>query len=533
MNSSLGSEIQQSLVWRAINLFCITLASTIFLNISDVYAANGELDYIAPETDDLGFAPDSLEFIGGLWAIIEPSDKEVHFFDRALNKTLSVPEERLQNFAEVVGVEGSLLTFADLNGEKYVIDFAPVLAKSNDTKFLVSLPKIELNGRAVVQRENGGISFVLPDRSNKHGAKFLDFGAIKFVLNPVSIAKEDITVGEVLSYLDDGGAIVKWTESSNYSDLPGRTFVARYSAKGILLQANEVPLWESDVPSNRPVAASPSGQVMFMRSRGGVKLVPLKLLPVDTFRNQIKSDDRLHTLKSFLKGDFFLPKFDKKNVRKSGKLNTVTRASCRKMLNAYLNVEITLNAKNLARSGIKNNCTAGMWKPSKTITGTRTGDRVRRMVYGWGKWDTPVSYMKKIKKGWLASDVCARNTYKKKNGHKCPKSDCVIWGVTAGVDCSGLVSAVWKLKNKHGTSNLSQVSTKINNKSDLKYCDILLKKGHVFIVEKIIEDPSSRKLSRKFRIVDSSVGYGGVSQRLLTDDYVNAYKGYRFNNIAD
>jgi hypothetical protein len=74
------------------------------------------------------------------------------------------------------------------------------------------------------------------------------------------------------------------------------------------------------------------------------------------------------------------------------------------------------------------------------------------VCYCWGHWELPAPFRSAVQAGTKdAGDIL----------------DPVTETCTVGVDCSGLVSRVWGLSTKHGTSNLAEHATKLSGTTPL------------------------------------------------------------------
>lgn len=97
------------------------------------------------------------------------------------------------------------------------------------------------------------------------------------------------------------------------------------------------------------------------------------------------------------------------------------------------------------------------------------------MPYQWGGFDTPSSFLGKIRDGYAAGDVATQA--KKQAG------DAAVSKHAAGVDCSGFVSRCWRLSRPVSTAEMPTITTPISW-DDLKSGDILLTKGHVILFDR-------------------------------------------------
>jgi cell wall-associated NlpC family hydrolase len=105
----------------------------------------------------------------------------------------------------------------------------------------------------------------------------------------------------------------------------------------------------------------------------------------------------------------------------------------------------------------------GWWKPGQTNTG---------MPYQWGGFDTPHSFLHKIKRGYAAGDI---STAAKRAG-----GDAVVSESATGIDCSGFVSRCWRLSRPYSTAQLPAITQPITW-GQLLPGDILLNNRHVLL----------------------------------------------------
>jgi hypothetical protein len=105
----------------------------------------------------------------------------------------------------------------------------------------------------------------------------------------------------------------------------------------------------------------------------------------------------------------------------------------------------------------------GSWKPGIVQTG---------MPYQWGGFDTPRTFVQRVRRGAAAGDIAT--PYKRSGG------DAVVSEEAAGIDCSGFVSRCWRLTRSISTAELPGITDEITWQQLLPG-DILLKDGHVLL----------------------------------------------------
>lgn len=106
----------------------------------------------------------------------------------------------------------------------------------------------------------------------------------------------------------------------------------------------------------------------------------------------------------------------------------------------------------------------GWWRPGVPAKG---------MPYQWGGFDTPESFVRKIKAGYKAGDV--GGPAKRRLG------DAGTSAESCGIDCSGLVSRCWKLPRPHSTRELPSICEPLWHWWDLQPGDIVLNDQHVVL----------------------------------------------------
>lgn len=97
------------------------------------------------------------------------------------------------------------------------------------------------------------------------------------------------------------------------------------------------------------------------------------------------------------------------------------------------------------------------------------------MPYQWGGFDTPATFLGKIRHGYAGGDIA---TLAKKQA-----GDTAVSKRAAGVDCSGFVSRCWRLEKPVSTSEMPNITSPISW-DELKPGDILLTQGHVVLFDR-------------------------------------------------
>lgn len=106
----------------------------------------------------------------------------------------------------------------------------------------------------------------------------------------------------------------------------------------------------------------------------------------------------------------------------------------------------------------------GWWVP---------GQQAKSMPYQWGGFDTPESFLKKIKAGYKAGDIASADKLNLLEAGTSKES--------CGIDCSGFVSRCWNLKRPYSTRELHKICDKLSSWEELKPGDILLNDRHVVL----------------------------------------------------
>jgi hypothetical protein len=109
----------------------------------------------------------------------------------------------------------------------------------------------------------------------------------------------------------------------------------------------------------------------------------------------------------------------------------------------------------------------GWWEPGKPATS---------MPYQWGGFDTPESFVEKIRAGKKAGDV--GDAAKRKLGDAGTSSE------SCGIDCSGFVSRCWNLPRPYSTREMHRICDRLASWDELETGDILLNDKHVVLFVK-------------------------------------------------
>ncbi len=167
--------------------------------------------------------------------------------------------------------------------------------------------------------------------------------------------------------------------------------------------------------------------------------------------------------------------------------------------------------------GILVNTPDSGYKSSKYNCGWWLMDQFNKGIpYNWGGCSTIVDFSEGIMAGKYAGNV----PDSRENG---------ICKNCVGVDCSGLVTICWELKNRLYTKTIPAIASPLKSMDLLLPGDVILLPGsHVMIFIDFIND---RKTS--VQIVDASRSTGRVMLRTVLLSYLsgNGYIGYRKNDL--
>ena len=202
-------------------------------------------------------------------------------------------------------------------------------------------------------------------------------------------------------------------------------------------------------------------------------------------------------------------------------------AELRKRMDAYRDHAWTLTEQNLRHPceveivpGIPIACTRRsrfVLPPDETRERppvVRTG-----LPYDWGGFDTIERFDQKIKQGYVAGNIGG-----------------TFWStevrrVTAGVDCSGLVSNVWQLGRHVGTTELPDITRRVKALDRMRTGDALLLPDHHIALYRQQETPDGGSLA--IRVTEASSRCGSVCDSLYEIDHFQDYALRRLNSRPD
>jgi hypothetical protein len=134
---------------------------------------------------------------------------------------------------------------------------------------------------------------------------------------------------------------------------------------------------------------------------------------------------------------------------------------------------------------------------------------MRGLPYDWGGSDTIERFDQKIKQGYIAGNIGG-----------------TFWStevrrVTAGVDCSGLVSNVWQLGRHVGTTELPDITRRVEALDRMRTGDVLLLPDHHIALYRRQEKPDGASLA--IRVTEASSRCGAVCDSLYEIDHFQDY----------
>jgi len=134
---------------------------------------------------------------------------------------------------------------------------------------------------------------------------------------------------------------------------------------------------------------------------------------------------------------------------------------------------------------------------------------MRGLPYDWGGTDSIERFDQKIKQGYTAGNI--GGTFWLANARR----------VTAGVDCSGLVSNVWGFGRHIGTSELPDVTERVTTLDRLRIGDVLLAPEHHVALyrEQVTLDGASLAI----RVTEASSRCGSVCDSIYEIDHFNDF----------
>jgi len=195
----------------------------------------------------------------------------------------------------------------------------------------------------------------------------------------------------------------------------------------------------------------------------------------------------------------------------------VTRSSMRQAMNAYRDHEWTLtddNLRNPCETIIVAGTPVACRRPDRFVPPPEVARRSRPanmtgVPYDWGGSDSLERFDQKIDQGYIAGNI---------GGTFWPDG---TRRVTAGVDCSGFVANVWKLGRHIGTSDLAQVTARVDRLDRMRVGDALLLPDHHIALYRGQVEPDGASLA--IRVTEAASRCGLVCDSTYEIDHFHGY----------
>jgi len=305
------------------------------------------------------------------------------------------------------------------------------------------------------------------------------------------------------------------TENSKAENV--RRFLRKYTPKGELLAQVQLP-YSLYAYTYQDLAVTPSGDVF--------QIVPLKeSFEVVKWRSGVQTKKRSpnsHKLSQKLfsytesqSKDFHPSETDdgvaqqkSDRPKQRGYRKSLSRKQIIRQARAYANHRFKVRSANITpRRGTR-------YGRKRVITPIRRRGSYRGIPYKWGGNNSIASFKAGLRAGKKAGDKCTAKN-RRCRGKYFGSSRAV------GVDCSGLISQVWGLEKKYGTSRLPRISARIS-KNKLRPGDILNKPGHVMLF-------SHKNRRGRFCVYEASARDWKVAARCYSRSQIREYRAYRYN----
>jgi hypothetical protein len=209
--------------------------------------------------------------------------------------------------------------------------------------------------------------------------------------------------------------------------------------------------------------------------------------------------------------------------RAAGTAATLTRSDFRRQMDAYRDHRWTLtgdNRRNPCRSVIVPGVPVACPKQERFILPPELVRRplpvaMRGVPYDWGGTDSIERFDEKIKQGYVAGNI--GGTFWSSGARR----------VTAGVDCSGLVSNVWNLGRHVGTSELPEVTERVATLDQMRIGDALLLPDHHVALYRDQVKPDGASLA--IRVTEASSRCGSVCDSVYE---IDRFHGFALRRLA-
>jgi hypothetical protein len=306
--------------------------------------------------------------------------------------------------------------------------------------------------------------------------------------------------------IDHGGRMFVLAENIPSDSSQAATFVARYSASGVLEGIFELPLDNNAPVTRRFVTISGDGDVYFLRTtKSGVDVVGVG------FRSIGKS--KVVDVRPARKNIFSF--FFGKGGGPVAAVRPLDRQQVIETAFAFEGVQWRLTPSAYGRDPDTACIGFGRVRRPGYLQG-KLNQEVRGVPYCWGCHGSLANFRSRIERGTLAGNWCT---------HNAPRTD------VAGVDCSAFVSATWGLSTHFTTAAIPAITTPLQNAWDLRPGDALNKPhSHVMLFLRFTPD-------RKVEVMEASTG--GCNGRVCRNVYplasllARGYQPVRFKALAN
>jgi len=198
------------------------------------------------------------------------------------------------------------------------------------------------------------------------------------------------------------------------------------------------------------------------------------------------------------------------------------RAELRRQMDAYRDHRWTLveaNRRNPCSTMITPGVEIGCRNQSRFVLPSaqerlRTPVAMRGVPYDWGGSDSLERFDDKIKRGFIAGNI--GGTFWSAGSRR----------VTAGVDCSGLVSNVWHLDHHAGTSELPDLTEPVARLDRMRVGDVLLLPDHHVALYREQVDLDGASIG--IRVTEAASRCGAVCDSIYEIDHFQDYMLRRF-----
>lgn len=207
------------------------------------------------------------------------------------------------------------------------------------------------------------------------------------------------------------------------------------------------------------------------------------------------------------------------------RIDTLSRLDILEEAQRYVTTTWKVTDKDRGPDGRCDPSAGRYWQRPSLVRGV--GATVSGIPYCWGCTDSPKEFLKAVTEdSKRAGNTCARRDCEK----------CRNPSGSAGVDCSGFISNVWRLGKQVTTSGLAGAATPVRSLAKLRPGDIFNKAGsHVILFGGPVQTSNGEMLV----IYESSVTCGGTCRRVVpwrtVENWVNnkGYKAYSRSSLKE